>query len=110
MPLINSIQKLNFDVFIFIILSVSSQRSPTISYISQEQIKDIGEVVELICSVQYSQEYPVLWMKGDSPGVPISSLSSLILQDSRYAIRYDRVNIYEFNQSCKRVVNLLLIL
>ncbi|XP_059480753.1 lachesin isoform X2 [Neocloeon triangulifer] len=68
-----------------------AQRTPTISYISQEQIKDIGGTAELECSVQYAQEYPVLWMKVDkaSDPLPISSGSTLILRDSRFALRFD---------------------
>nr|CAD7424595.1 unnamed protein product [Timema monikensis] len=70
-----------------------AQRTPTISYISQEQIKDIGGVVELECSVQYAQDYPVLWMKVDrnriTEPLPISTGSSLIIRDSRFALRYD---------------------
>lgn len=72
---------------------VVSQRTPTISYISQEQIKDIGGTVELECSVQYAQDYPVLWMRIDrsrqSDGLPISTGSTLIIRDSRFALRYD---------------------
>ncbi|KAK4878711.1 hypothetical protein RN001_011217 [Aquatica leii] len=82
---------------IFLIFhSAHSQRSPTISYISQEQIKDIGGTVELHCSVQYAQEYPVLWMKVDHNSnsyiLPISTGSSLILHDSRFALRYDQAS------------------
>lgn len=72
---------------------VVSQRTPTISYISQEQIKDIGGTVELVCSVQYAQDYPVLWMRIDrsrqSDGLPISTGSTLIIRDSRFSLRYD---------------------
>lgn len=83
-----------FVLFTLIEIAVC-QRSPTISYISQEQIKDIGGTVELVCSVQYSQEYPVLWMKNDPANtntIPISTLSTLILQDSRFALRFDRAS------------------
>lgn len=76
--------------------TVGAQRSPTISYISQEQIVDLGGTVELQCSVQYAQNYPVLWMKADprtnSYVLPISTGSSLILHDSRFALRYDMVS------------------
>ncbi|XP_071447640.1 lachesin-like isoform X2 [Hetaerina americana] len=69
------------------------QRTPTISYISQEQIKDIGGVVDLECSVQYAEKYPVIWMKIDSTGIstplPISSGTSLIFPDNRFSITYD---------------------
>lgn len=36
-------------------LLTNAQRTPSISYISQEQIKDIGGTVELDCSVQYAR-------------------------------------------------------
>ncbi|ENN78882.1 hypothetical protein YQE_04671, partial [Dendroctonus ponderosae] len=66
------------------------QRSPTISFISQTQIKDIGGTVELSCSVQYTQDYSVVWMKLDTgSSLPISTGSSLILHDSRFSLRYD---------------------
>ncbi|KAH0550346.1 lachesin isoform X1 [Cotesia glomerata] len=74
------------------IQSITCQRAPTISYISQEQIKDIGGTVELQCSVQYGQEYPVLWVKMDKQTgdqTPISSKTSLIIRDSRFALRFD---------------------
>lgn len=73
--------------------SALAQRTPTISYISQEQIRDIGGTVELVCSVQYAPEYPVLWMKVDrsrqSDPLPISTGSSLIIRDSRFTMRHD---------------------
>ncbi|CAH1163067.1 unnamed protein product [Phaedon cochleariae] len=76
----------------FIQFSIA-QRSPTISYITQTQIKDIGGTVELSCSVQYTQDYSVIWMKVDknqnSYSLPISTGSSLILHDSRFSLRYD---------------------
>lgn len=69
------------------------QRTPSISHISQEQIKDIGGVVELECSVQYAQDYPVLWIKVNKnkqvDSLPISTSSSLIVRDSRFSLRYD---------------------
>lgn len=68
------------------------QRTPSISHITQEQIKDIGGTVELECSVQYATEYTVLWVKttrdrGDF--VFLSTGSSLVIKDSRFALRYD---------------------
>ncbi len=52
--MLNSVQ---ISVFAFLIfpLLCNAQRTPSISYISQEQIKDIGGTVELDCSVQYSR-------------------------------------------------------
>jgi len=70
-----------------------AQRTPTISLISQVQIKDIGGTVELECSVQYATDYPVIWIKSDtSQGqnpLLISSGSTLILRDSRFSLRFD---------------------
>jgi hypothetical protein len=41
-------------------------RRPTISFITQPEIvTDIGGRVEMLCSVQYAQDYPVIWMKLD---------------------------------------------
>ncbi|XP_066991008.2 lachesin isoform X2 [Anabrus simplex] len=79
-------------VFYVLVSVVYAQRTPTISYISQEQIKDIGGTVELDCSVQYGQDYPVLWIKVDRnrqvDPLPISTGSSLIIRDSRFSLRY----------------------
>lgn len=68
------------------------QRTPSISYITQEQIKDIGGTVELDCSVQYAREYSVVWIKTGrdrSDYVFLSTGSSLVIKDSRFALRYD---------------------
>ncbi|CAD6242424.1 GSCOCG00009494001-RA-CDS [Cotesia congregata] len=67
-----------------------AQRTPTISYLSQEQIVDIGQSVELKCSVVYGDEYPVFWLKVESEKerLPISSGTSLIVGDSRFSISY----------------------
>jgi hypothetical protein len=74
-------------------VSVAAQRTPTISYISQEQIKDIGETVELQCSVQYAQEYPILWIKVNKENVheqvALSTGTALIIRDSRFSLKYD---------------------
>lgn len=69
-----------------------AQRTPSISYITQEQIKDIGGTVELDCSVQYAHEYTVLWVKNSrerGDNVFLSTGSSLVIRDSRFALRYD---------------------
>ena len=73
-------------------IAVVSQRTPTISYISQEQIKNIGETAEFQCSVQYSQDYPVLWIKVNKYRgyqLPISTNTALIIRDSRFSLRSD---------------------
>ena len=46
--------------------AVAQDRRPTISYITQPEIvTDIGGTVEMKCSVQYGEDYPVVWMKLD---------------------------------------------
>ena len=73
---------------------VNGQRTPTISLISQEQVKDIGGTVELECSVQFARDYPVIWIKKDSSNqqnpLIISSGSTLIIRDSRFSLRFDQ--------------------
>lgn len=80
-------------LFCCITLSLA-QRTPSISYISQEQIKDIGGTVELECSVQYAREYSVIWSKFGRGGdtVFLSTGSSLVIKDSRFALRFDQAS------------------
>lgn len=66
-----------------------AQRTPTISYITQEQIKDIGGTVEFDCSVQYAKEYSVIWTKTDGDSVFLSTGSTLVIKDSRFSLRHD---------------------
>uniref|UniRef100_A0A1B0CCB4 Putative lachesin n=1 Tax=Lutzomyia longipalpis TaxID=7200 RepID=A0A1B0CCB4_LUTLO len=85
---------MNFAVVVFVVLPMVcvAQRTPSISYITQEQIKDIGGTVELQCSVQYAKEYAVVWTKTGrdrSDSVFLSTGSSLVIKDSRFAIRHD---------------------
>ncbi|KAG8231049.1 hypothetical protein J437_LFUL011172 [Ladona fulva] len=85
---INIVHLVNFDFL------ASCQRTPTISYISQEQIKDIGSTVDLECSVQYGLDYPVAWLRVDDAGIsgalPISSGTTLIVPNNRFSITFDR--------------------
>lgn len=77
----------------FLVSIVAGQRNPTISYISREQIMNIGGTVNLECSVQYGQDYPVLWVKLDptnpSGSLTLSSSSSMIIRENRFSLRYD---------------------
>lgn len=71
---------------------IFGQRTPSISYITQEQIKDIGGSVELECSVQYANDYAVVWTKTGrdrADSVFLSTGSALIIKDSRFSLRYD---------------------
>lgn len=67
--------------------------APVISYVSQPKVVMVGETVDFVCSVQYAQDYPVVWAKINpkkpSQGVFISSNSLLTTPDNRYSIRHD---------------------
>ncbi|KAG6454611.1 lachesin [Manduca sexta] len=80
-------------LILFMISSAYAQRTPTISHITQEQIRDIGSQVDLDCSVHYAQDFPVVWVKYDRvktiDSMPISSNANLIIKDSRFSLRYD---------------------
>lgn len=84
--------------------TVAGQRFPTISYISQEKVIDIGGSIELECSVQYVRDYPVLWIKVDSVDasrtIPLSTGSNLIVKDSRFSLRYDQASSTYTLQVC----------
>ncbi|GBP56629.1 Lachesin [Eumeta japonica] len=73
--------------------AANGQRTPTISHITQEQIRDIGGQVDLDCSVHYAQDYPVLWVKKDrlrtTDSLPLSTGTTLIIRDSRFSLRFD---------------------
>ena len=79
------------------------QRTPTISYITKPDIiTKIGGTIEMDCSVLYSTEYPVLWVKlpqdckeernsdirsqvsDPCTPIPLSSGSALIVRDNRF--------------------------
>lgn len=69
-----------------------AQRSPSITYISDDQIVDVGGTVELQCSVQYGTEFSVIWLKtGNTRNdhVFLSTGTSLVVKESRFALLYD---------------------
>lgn len=79
-----------------LVVVVYGQQNPSISFISQEKIVNIGDTIDLSCSVQYAQSYPILWVKKDfinpSDSLFISKGSSLSLTDNRYSIRHDEAS------------------
>jgi len=88
---------------IFVVISSLSiivngqDRRPTISFITQPEIvTDIGATAEMECSVQYAQDYPVIWMKLDEDDgtgnndLPITSGTTLILTNERFNIDLDK--------------------
>lgn len=92
---------------------VEAQQTPTISYITRDLISKIGGTIDMDCSVLYSSNYPVLWMKlptncnqtnrgsilnnnqfrvavqDNCTPIPLSSESTLIIRDNRFSMRYD---------------------
>ncbi|GFT83279.1 lachesin [Nephila pilipes] len=74
--------------------SVFAQQNPSISYITKEKYANIGDTIDLHCSVHYASIYPVLWVKIDDKGQHsiISSGSSQIIPDQRYSIRHDEAS------------------
>ena len=79
----------------FISLTCGQERRPTISFITQPEIvTDIGGTAEMKCSVQYAQDYPVIWMKLDpvdrNNDLIISKGTSLILRHPRFFVDLDK--------------------
>lgn len=74
--------------------SVLAQQNPSISYITKEQEANIGDTIDLQCSVHYASQYPVLWVKVDENGRTsiISTGSSQIIPDQRFSIRHDEAS------------------
>lgn len=80
----------------FVISAAIAQQNPSISFISKERVVNIGDTIDLHCSVQYSRGYPVIWAKIDredpSRNLFISRGSSLSIPDNRYSIRHDEAS------------------
>lgn len=78
---------------ISIILSVDAQQNPSIVHITPGQSVDLGDTIDLSCSVQYGANYPIIWTKlSDNPNNPplfISRDAALTVLDNRYSIRHD---------------------
>lgn len=80
-------------VFLFALVALcSAQRSPSITYISDDQVVDVGGIVELACSVQYGNEFSVIWLKqgeNKKDHIFLSTGTSLVVKESRFALLYD---------------------
>lgn len=75
--------------------TLALDRRPTISFITQPEIvADIGGTVEMVCSVQYAQDYPVIWMRLDpvdrNNDLTINTGTTLILTDPRFHVDFDK--------------------
>lgn len=75
------------------IVTTNGQQNPTIVHITPGQSVDLGDTVDLSCSVQYGANYPIIWTKlSDNPNNPplfISKDAALTVYDNRYSIRHD---------------------
>jgi len=76
-------------------LAGAQDRRPTISFITQPEIvTDIGGNIEMMCTVNYASDYPVVWMKLDSVDrnndLPITSGTTMILKDPRFSIDFNK--------------------
>ncbi|XP_054716099.1 lachesin-like [Uloborus diversus] len=77
--------------FILEFHTVEGQQNPSISYITKTQYANLGDTIDLHCSVHYASQYPVLWVKVNERGSAsvISRDSTQIIPDQRYSIRHD---------------------
>jgi hypothetical protein len=77
----------------FIIQLVLCQQNPSIVQITPGQTVDLGDTIDLSCSVQYGANYPIIWTKlSDNPNnapLFISKDAALSVYDNRYSIRHD---------------------
>lgn len=80
-------------ILLCFIENVKSQQNPTIVHITPGQTVDLGDTIDLSCSVQYASSYPIIWTKlNDSPNNPplfITRDAALTVLDNRYSIRHD---------------------
>ena len=69
------------------------QQNPSIVQITPGQTVDLGDTIDLSCSVQYGANYPIIWTKlSDNPNnapLFISKDAALTVYDNRYSIRHD---------------------
>jgi len=72
---------------------VQCKVDPTIGFISPDIVADIGEAVELVCTVKHGEDHPILWMKLEmgrtKNPVPLSTGTQILFKDSRYKLDVD---------------------
>lgn len=78
---------------LFLVLSpvlVVGQQHPSISFISKEQVVEIGDTVTIKCTTQYAKDYTVHWIKEAGENMQnnlfISKGSTVNVPNSRYSI------------------------
>lgn len=93
----------NFNQLLFCIILLDSlcrsysQQNPSVVQITPGQTVDLGDTVDLSCSVQYGGNYPIIWAKlsdslNSSP-LFISRDATLTVLDNRYSIRHDESSL-----------------
>jgi len=64
-----------------------TQRTPIITRVTQKPIKDIGDTVELTCSVLYAREFSILWVKVLPNDITvISNGYAMVIKDTRFSM------------------------
>jgi hypothetical protein len=85
-----------------------AQQQTQISYISPEQIKDVGEEVQLNCTTPNVGDYSVIWnhRNRDRPqdSSIISANKGLIVSDKRFALNFDETTTTYSLKVCVCVV------
>lgn len=81
---------------------------PSISKISSQQTKTVGENVKFECTVENMREFMVFWIKkGNDPAHNqfISAGPSLLVPDNRYIVTYTRLSDTEYTFLNKLEIN-----
>lgn len=92
---IRNLIKCNYVYLILLSLSslVTAQQNPSISFISKEQVVEIGDSVELRCTTQYANDYPLTWIKIDpenqNNNLFISRGQTINIPHSRYSVKVE---------------------
>lgn len=77
-------------LFLTSLILVQAQQNPSISFISKEQVVEIGDTVSLKCTTQYSKDYPVHWIKvnreNPNTNLFISKGATVNVPNSRYSV------------------------
>lgn len=76
-----------------LIHEVEGQQNPTISFISKEKVVEIGDTLKLSCTVQFSNDYSIHWIKingeNQDNNLFISRGSTVNIPNSRYSVTVD---------------------
>lgn len=88
--------------------NVSAQQSPSISFISKEQVVEIGDRLVLKCITQYATDYPVHWIhfnRETRQSTLISNSNSKVIQNSRYQVLIEGPNYGSAEKSYTLIID-----